>query len=169
MTARRRPAPGRSRSTCRAVDAAGNPSIAVFNTLGRIWRGDEVPPAPTGLRADGAGPGPVRLGRRSRPYSTAFLIHIGRCCAAGARGDRKVTSRGWPHQPPEPAAGRDEWQSLRAEIAADRERDLAALSEQLTEYGARRETDGYLSGMRTAASEPPEPDVRSFRRPPAPR
>ncbi len=74
------------------------------------------------------------------------------------------------HQPSSGGVGRDELERLRAEIAADRERDLAALreqlGEQLAEYGERRETDGYLSGMRTATSEPPEPNVRSFRRPP---
>jgi hypothetical protein len=72
-------------------------------------------------------------------------------------------------QSPEAGVSHDELQRLRAEIAADRERDLAALSEQLTEYGERRETDGYLNGMRTATSEPPEPNVRSIRRPPSPR
>jgi hypothetical protein len=58
---------------------------------------------------------------------------------------------------------------LRAELASDRERDNAALSERLAEltaeYGERRETDGYLSGMRTATTgEPPEANVRAFRR-----
>ncbi|GAA2641601.1 hypothetical protein [Paractinoplanes durhamensis] len=60
---------------------------------------------------------------------------------------------------------------LRAEIAADRERDLAALGERLaemtTEFGERRETDGYLNGMRTAtAPESPEANVRALRRTP---
>jgi hypothetical protein len=73
------------------------------------------------------------------------------------------------HQPPAGGVSREELDRLRAEIAADRERDLAALSEQLVEYGERRETDGYLNGMRTAASEPPEANVRSIRRPPSPR
>ena len=56
---------------------------------------------------------------------------------------------------------------LRAELAADNE----ALSERLTEltgeYGERRETDGYLSGMRMATTGEPSPgNVRSLRRPP---
>ena len=60
---------------------------------------------------------------------------------------------------------------LRAELAGDLERDLRALGgrlEELTgEYGERRETDGYLNGMRTATvSDPPEPNVRSFPRTP---
>jgi hypothetical protein len=60
---------------------------------------------------------------------------------------------------------------LRTEIASDRERDLRVLSERITEltseYGERRETDGYLSGMRTATTgEPPEANVRAFRRTP---
>jgi hypothetical protein len=58
----------------RAVDPAGNPSIAVFNTLGRIWRGDEVPPAPTGLRVDGAGPGLVRLSWTAVPATSQLSI-----------------------------------------------------------------------------------------------
>jgi hypothetical protein len=63
---------------------------------------------------------------------------------------------------------------LRAEIAADRERDLEALSERMAEltveFGERRETDGYLNGMRTATSAvPPEAKVRALRRNPPPR
>ena len=57
---------------------------------------------------------------------------------------------------------------LRAEIASDRERDLQTLAERMaevtSEYGERRETDGYLSGMRTATTgEPPTQNVRSLR------
>jgi hypothetical protein len=60
---------------------------------------------------------------------------------------------------------------LRAEIAADRERDLEALSERMAEltveFGERRETDGYLNGMRTATTpDPPEAKVRALRRNP---
>jgi hypothetical protein len=61
--------------------------------------------------------------------------------------------------------------ALRAELSADRERDNDALSERLVEltgeYGERRETDGYLSGMRMATSNDPSAgNVRSLRRPP---
>ncbi|MFI5890872.1 hypothetical protein ACIA5D_12225 [Actinoplanes sp. NPDC051513] len=58
---------------------------------------------------------------------------------------------------------------LRAEIASDRERDMQALAERMaevtSEYGERRETDGYLSGMRTATTgePPPQQNVRSLR------
>jgi hypothetical protein len=60
---------------------------------------------------------------------------------------------------------------LRAELAADRERELQQLSERIaeltTEYGERRETDGYLNGMRVAtADDPAEAKVRSIRRTP---
>jgi hypothetical protein len=56
---------------------------------------------------------------------------------------------------------------LRAELAADREREMRELDERLAEYGEQRETDGYLHGMRMAAKpEPPEANVRSFRRSP---
>ena len=53
---------------------------------------------------------------------------------------------------------------LRAELAADRERELRTLQERLAEYGEQRETDGYLTGMRVAAAD--EPNVRSIRRTP---
>ena len=61
---------------------------------------------------------------------------------------------------------------LRAEIASDRERDLRNLAdtmaEMTTEYGERRETDGYLGGMRaaTGAEPPPDANVRALRRSP---
>jgi hypothetical protein len=63
---------------------------------------------------------------------------------------------------------------LRSELAADREHDNEALGERLAEltgeYGERRETDGYLSGMRMATTgDPSAGNVRSFRRPPPPR
>ncbi|GAA3351390.1 hypothetical protein GCM10020358_80900 [Amorphoplanes nipponensis] len=45
----------------RAVDAAGNVSASAFRSLGQIWRGDEVPAAPSGLRADVPAAGLVRL------------------------------------------------------------------------------------------------------------
>jgi hypothetical protein len=56
---------------------------------------------------------------------------------------------------------------LRSEMAADN----AALGERLIEltgeYGERRETDGYLSGMRMATSDDPSPaNVRALRRTP---
>jgi hypothetical protein len=77
--------------------------------------------------------------------------------------------------PPSPGVSRDELSTLladlRAELAGDRERDLQHLSDRVaeltTEYGERRETDGYLSGMRTAtATDRPEANVRSLRRTP---
>jgi hypothetical protein len=61
---------------------------------------------------------------------------------------------------------------LRAEIASDRERDLRnladSMAEMTTDYGERRETDGYLSGMRaaTAGEPPPDANVRALRRSP---
>ncbi|WP_433301238.1 hypothetical protein ACQP2F_05515 [Actinoplanes sp. CA-030573] len=66
-------------------------------------------------------------------------------------------------------------EAFRAELASDRENELRTLSERMTEltseYGERRETDGYLSGMRTATSNesPPQANVRAFRRTPPPR
>jgi hypothetical protein len=66
--------------------------------------------------------------------------------------------------------GRSEMAELRAELAADRGRDMAALTERLAEltaeYGERRETDGYLSGMRMAAADDSAGNVRSLRRTP---
>ncbi|MEV4707275.1 hypothetical protein [Actinoplanes sp. NPDC049316] len=59
---------------------------------------------------------------------------------------------------------------VRTELAADREREWQILSERLAEYGEQRETDGYLNGMRVATeSQPVDANVRSIRRPPAPR
>ncbi|NMO50906.1 hypothetical protein HH310_06830 [Actinoplanes sp. TBRC 11911] len=59
---------------------------------------------------------------------------------------------------------------LRAELAAEREQELRNLSESLTEmtieYGERRETDGYLNGMRTATLPDQPENVRSLRRSP---
>ena len=45
----------------RAVDAAGNLSPYSYKSLGQIWRGDEVPPAPSGLRVETPAPGLRRL------------------------------------------------------------------------------------------------------------
>lgn len=59
---------------------------------------------------------------------------------------------------------------LRAELAADRHRELAELGDRIAamtnEYGEQRETDGYLTGMRAAAGDDPpvEPNVRTIRR-----
>jgi hypothetical protein len=60
---------------------------------------------------------------------------------------------------------------LRAELAADRERELHVLSERIAEmtaeFGEQRETDGYLNGMRVATSpDEAEGTVRSIRRTP---
>jgi hypothetical protein len=56
-----------------------------------------------------------------------------------------------------------------SEVSALRN-ELRQLSDRIGDYGEQRETDGYLSAMRAAtADEPPEPNVRSFRRPPSAR
>jgi hypothetical protein len=87
-----------------------------------------------------------------------------------ARLDRQRSVRG-----PDGGMTRDELTGLlgqlRSELAADREGELTALSDRLTEltgeYGERRETDGYLSGMRMATADDPSPaNVRSLRRSP---
>ncbi|MEV6630199.1 hypothetical protein AB0M54_05540 [Actinoplanes sp. NPDC051470] len=44
------PPPGIFIFAVRTIDEAGNVSAAAYQSLGRIWRGDEVPPAPTDLR-----------------------------------------------------------------------------------------------------------------------
>ncbi|MDT5043031.1 MAG: hypothetical protein QOE51_4016 [Actinoplanes sp.] len=53
---------------------------------------------------------------------------------------------------------------LRVELAADREREMRVLDERLAEYGERRETDGYLHGMRVATGE--DATVHAIRRSP---
>lgn len=45
----------------RAVDPAGNVSPSSYRSLGQIWRGTEVPEAPSGLRVDTPAPGLLRL------------------------------------------------------------------------------------------------------------
>lgn len=45
----------------RSVDAAGNVSPYAYRTLGQIWRGDEVPEAPSDLRVDRPAAGLLRL------------------------------------------------------------------------------------------------------------
>jgi hypothetical protein len=76
---------------------------------------------------------------------------------------------------PDPLADRPQIDELlaemRANLAADRERELQALGDRIaamtTEYGEQRETDGYLNGMRVAAADRmPEENVRSIRRTP---
>ena len=72
---------------------------------------------------------------------------------------------------PDPEANRQQMEELlarlRAELTADRERDLRMLDERLAEYGEQRETDGYLNGMRVATGDDPaEAKVRSIRRTP---
>ena len=54
--------------------------------------------------------------------------------------------------------------TLRAELAADRGAELQLLDERIAEYGERRETDGYLHGMRMATADPVEANVRAIRR-----
>jgi hypothetical protein len=80
---------------------------------------------------------------------------------------REVQHGPEPEPPTSPDPMNDMLAKLRAELAADRERDLQLLDERLAEYGERRETDGYLHGMRMAAAdEPVEANVRSIRRTP---
>jgi hypothetical protein len=60
---------------------------------------------------------------------------------------------------------------LRAQLAADRERELQLLEKRIAElteeYGEQRETDGYLNGMRVATGEESTPaTVHSIRRTP---
>ena len=70
----------------------------------------------------------------------------------------------------DPGRMRELLDEVRAELAADREREWQVISERLAEYGEQRETDGYLSGMRVATgAQPKEANVRSIRRPPAQR
>jgi len=57
---------------------------------------------------------------------------------------------------------------LRAEIASDLNNLAESMADMTSEYGERRETDGYLSGMRAATGGEPPPDanVRALRRSP---
>lgn len=53
---------------------------------------------------------------------------------------------------------------LRVELATDREREIRLLDERLAEYGERRETDGYLHGLRVGTTD--DANVRAIRRTP---
>jgi hypothetical protein len=56
----------------RAVDAAGNLSPSSYRSLGQIWRGDEIPAAPSDLRVDTPGPGLRRLAWTEPPAQSPF-------------------------------------------------------------------------------------------------
>ncbi len=58
----------------RAVDAAGNPSPLAYRSLGQIWRGDEVPAAPTALRVDRPAAGLLRLAWTGPPASPQITV-----------------------------------------------------------------------------------------------
>ena len=57
----------------RAVDAAGNVSPSAIQSLGRIWRGDEVPAAPSELRVDTPAAGLLRLSWTAPVMPSPFL------------------------------------------------------------------------------------------------
>jgi hypothetical protein len=57
----------------RAVDAAGNSSPYVYRSLGQIWRGDEIPAAPTGLRVDTPAAGLLRLSWTGPAVTSPFV------------------------------------------------------------------------------------------------
>ncbi|WP_189082358.1 hypothetical protein [Mangrovihabitans endophyticus] len=56
--------------------------------------------------------------------------------------------------------------AMRTELSQQLTAFGARISALTDEYGDLRETDGYLSGMRTAAGQPPEQVVRPLRRMP---
>lgn len=58
----------------RAVDAAGNQSAGSFRTLGTIWRGDETPAPPSGLRVDTPATGLLRLTWSGAPIPPQFNV-----------------------------------------------------------------------------------------------
>ncbi|MET8148563.1 cellulose-binding domain-containing protein [Actinoplanes sp. NPDC049668] len=58
----------------RAVDAAGNHSPYSYRSLGQIWRGDEIPAAPSGLRVDTPAAGLLRLSWTGPPASSQISI-----------------------------------------------------------------------------------------------
>ena len=82
----------------RAVDDAGNASAAAFQTLGRVWRGDELPEPPSAVRADTVEPGLVRLswtppeatGQLSVPPVAGYEVLLDGQ-PAGQLGDTSIT------------------------------------------------------------------------------
>jgi len=87
---------------------------------------------------------------------------------------REIQEQSTANPSPDPSAAEERiagmFAALRADLAADRERELTELSDRIaamtSEYGEQRETDGYLNGMRvaTTSNEPPDQKVRSIRR-----
>jgi hypothetical protein len=57
----------------RAVDPAGNVSPWAFRSVGQIWRGDEIPAAPTAPRIDTPAAGLVRLSWTAPEAQSPFV------------------------------------------------------------------------------------------------
>ena len=127
-----------------------------------------VPPGPNGMPP----PPPSMQQLAVFPIVTGFFVLSWLAVLVIFSRDQILRHlRSQPDPPSTSAVSRDELTALlaglRADLAADRDRELGALTEQIAEYGDRRETDGYLNGMRTATTGvPPEANVRSFRRTP---
>jgi hypothetical protein len=124
------------------------------------------------------GPPPGRLGAGPPPPppldTLAILIVVTGLCVLAWLAVLVVFARDQVlarlnHLPGLPGA---DLSQLREELVEDRRAALAALEEKITEltteYGEQRETDGYLHGVRTAASDVDSAQVRQIRRIPAP-
>jgi hypothetical protein len=127
------------------------------------------PPGPNGLPPPPPNLRPLAV----IPIVTGFFVLAWLAVLVVFARDQILRQLRQPSGPPPTGVSSDDLNTmlgdLRAEIASDRERDLRDLAESMAEltneYGERRETDGYLSGMRTATTgEPPEANVRSLRR-----
>ena len=136
----------------------------------------EMPPSMVPPGPDGRPPPPPNLQAVAVfPVVTGFFVLAWLAVVVVFSRDQILRHLRQHQEPPPSGVNRDELSALladlRARIAADREQDLRALGDRVAEmtgeYGERRETDGYLSGMRTATvNDPPEANVRSFRRTP---
>lgn len=149
------------------IAATAATGALVVTVLTMMPSGTAPPPGPNGL------PPPPPILRPLAVFSIVTGFFVLSWLAVLVVLARDQIMRHLRQQTQTPAGPtRDDLDRLRADIAADRERDLEGLRERITEltteYGERRETDGYLSGMRTAAANtPPEAaNVRAIRRTP---
>jgi hypothetical protein len=134
-----------------------------------------VPPGPNGMPPPPPSMQPIAV----FPIVTGFFVLAWLAVLVIFSRDQILLLLRQQHEPvAAPGPTREELTTLlaglRTELAADQQRELSTLSDRLAEltaeYGEQRETDGYLNGMRAAtATNPPEPNVRSFRRTPPPR
>jgi hypothetical protein len=146
-----------------AIAATG---ALIVTLLTQMPPGQSPPPGPSGMPPPPPGMRPLAI----FSLMTGFFVLAWLAVLVVFARDQIL--RQLRQSPPAPAPGvtAEQLRDLRTEIAGDLSTLGDRMAELTTEYGERRETDGYLGGMRTATTgEPPEANVRAFRRTPPPR